>query len=351
MKLKIKAVLFIGTYVLLLMCNSLNKIKYTTEVTYISDGTSYSEVLVYEGSRLSADKFFSSKSISSSNESSVNISNGIINAKQAGSALVCSEGKEILFRVFLRPCVTRKKYKIVVYKGSQIVTVYASDQNGNYNIPVKSMLCSTGSEGKNETICGTYSVRKHYRWQLLYGPCYGQYCTSFSPSYLFHSLPYSKISPDSVCDYELLGQKSSHGCIRLCVRDAKWIYEHCDVASTVIVTDEEYDVQIKPLRAIDDNRFYGWDPTDPDINNPYIYYGLQTEPICEASGTRINLLKGETVKIPIYTTAKNIKVTSDNISVVKADNNAKITATGTGSCTVYIWGDDGSDCSIAVTVK
>ena len=35
-------------------------------------------------------------------------------------------------------------------------------------------------------------------------------------------------------EYDKLGTPASHGCIRVCVADAKWVYEHCDGAPILI---------------------------------------------------------------------------------------------------------------------
>ena len=32
-----------------------------------------------------------------------------------------------------------------------------------------------------------------------------------------------------------LGQKASHGCIRLRVEDAKWIYQNCESGTVVVI--------------------------------------------------------------------------------------------------------------------
>jgi lipoprotein-anchoring transpeptidase ErfK/SrfK len=32
-----------------------------------------------------------------------------------------------------------------------------------------------------------------------------------------------------------LGRKASHGCVRVAVKDAKWIWENCGVGTTVVI--------------------------------------------------------------------------------------------------------------------
>ena len=74
-------------------------------------------------------------------------------------------------------------------------------------------------------------------------------------------------NPDSlsVSQYNRLGQPASHGCIRLCVADARWIYENCAGTSSVyLFTSNEpapFD-RPAPAPAIQLRGDYGHDPTD-----------------------------------------------------------------------------------------
>ena len=39
----------------------------------------------------------------------------------------------------------------------------------------------------------------------------------------------------SVKAYNVMGQKASHGCVRLLCKDSKWIYDHCALGTKVII--------------------------------------------------------------------------------------------------------------------
>lgn len=71
-----------------------------------------------------------------------------------------------------------------------------------------------------------------------------------------------------VGEYLKLGQPASHGCIRACVADAKWVYENCN-GSVIHIMDGKYkadDVFKGPLgkKPITPLRGAGnFDPTDP----------------------------------------------------------------------------------------
>lgn len=170
-------------------------------------------------------------------------------------------------------------YYIKVNCSKQIVTVYVSDENGNYNIPVKSMICSTGISTPNK---GIYQISDKYEWAYLVGGVYGQYATRITGPILFHSVPYTKQSKSSLeyWEYDKLGQPVSKGCVRLTVEDAKWIFDNCKQGTKVEFCQEENSEksvkQEKLLKISEfDDELRNWDPTDPDMNNPWLKYKEQ----------------------------------------------------------------------------
>lgn len=99
-------------------------------------------------------------------------------------------------------------YTIKVNLGTNCTTVY---KNGK---AIKAMICSPS----NETPTGTFYVPVKYRWHEMIGNCYAQYCTRICDQILFHSVWYYKKgdkSTMSVAAYNVMGQKASHGCVRL----------------------------------------------------------------------------------------------------------------------------------------
>lgn len=163
------------------------------------------------------------------------------------------------------------KYYIKINYTANVVTIYSKDDSGNYTIPVKAMVCSTGTATPTS---GTYKMSSKYRWHLLNGGVYGQYCTRITGHILFHSVPYSKNSPDSLkyVAYDKLGTKASAGCIRLTVADAMWIYNNCASGTYVEFYGSSNPGPLgKPgSQKISSNvACRNWDPTDPDPNNPW----------------------------------------------------------------------------------
>ena len=126
----------------------------------------------------------------------------------------------------------RTDYVIKVNKGTNCVTVY--DKDGK---PVKAMICSPS----NETPVGTFYTPVKYKWHEMIGNCYAQYCTRITwDGILFHSVWYYKNgdkSTMSVSAYNVMGNKASHGCVRLLCKDAKWIYDNCAVKDLVLIKD------------------------------------------------------------------------------------------------------------------
>lgn len=87
----------------------------------------------------------------------------------------------------------------------------------------KTMPCSTGINTA-PTTRGVFRITERGNW--FYSSYYRQgfkYWVRFNGPYLFHSLPMDKSG--KIVDYTL-GKKASHGCVRLRVADAYWIYKN-----------------------------------------------------------------------------------------------------------------------------
>ena len=106
---------------------------------------------------------------------------------------------------------------------------------------------------------------------------WGQYCTRITGHILFHSVPYSSKSPDSLkyVAYDKLGTKASAGCIRVTVADAIWLYNNCVSGTQVEFYGSSNPGPLgKPsAKKISSNvQCRNWDPTDPDSKNPWHGY-------------------------------------------------------------------------------
>ena len=172
-------------------------------------------------------------------------------------------------------------YYIKVNYGANVVTVYTKDAEGNYTVPVRAMVCSTGRATPRS---GVYSIKSSkHRWGALFGGVWGQYTTQIVGNILFHSVPYLSANPSNLeyWEYDKLGTTASAGCVRLKVCDAKWIYDCIPVGTPVeFYSDSNPGPLGKPgAQKISGNEACrGWDPTDPDANNPWKNVKQKTEP-------------------------------------------------------------------------
>lgn len=170
---------------------------------------------------------------------------------------------------------TAKYYIKVNYKANTI-TIYGKDENNKYTVPIKAMVCSTG---KATPRSGVYKTSSKYRWHTLNGGVAGQYCTRIVGHILFHSVPYAeKYNPASLkyASYDKLGTAASSGCIRVTVADAIWLYNNCESGTMVEFYASSNPGPLgKPSArkiAKESSSVRGWDPTDPDPNNPWENY-------------------------------------------------------------------------------
>ena len=179
----------------------------------------------------------------------------------------------------------KNKYYVKVNNTANVVTIYTKDSEGNYTVPVKTMICSIGTATPKS---GKYKLNgtKH-RWHTLFGHTpgtyvYGQYTTAIVGNILFHSVPYTtKGDPSTLeyLEYDKLGTKASAGCIRLTVQDAAWIYNNI---STGTIVEFYNDSNPGPLGKPSSQKISGnivcrgWDPTDSDSRNPWRNGGNST---------------------------------------------------------------------------
>ncbi len=168
----------------------------------------------------------------------------------------------------------RAPYYVKVNCEMNTVTIYTMDENGEYTIPYSAMVCSSGLDGS--TPLGKYQLTgNRWTWLGLIGGAKGMYATQIIGDYLFHSVPYTEwydhgsLQPG---EFDKLGQAASHGCIRLQVKDAKWIYEHMwEIEAVELYNSPDPGPLGKPSAPkIDGSTYPGWDPTDTDENNPWL---------------------------------------------------------------------------------
>lgn len=126
-----------------------------------------------------------------------------------------------------------EKYGIIVDLSEQKVYVYEK------NTLIKTFLCSTGIDENNcNTPKGLYRIGG--RGDSFFSSKYKEgayYWVRFNNNYLFHSVPFDENEKIIEEETAKLGQKASHGCIRLSMDDAVWFYKNILQGTPVIIRD------------------------------------------------------------------------------------------------------------------
>ena len=143
-------------------------------------------------------------------------------------------------------------YRVTVDIAHQVVMIYAKDAEGNYTVPARYMLCSTGLNDK--TPKGIFHMKRYrVRFGLFQNDkTYGQYWTLINGRIYFHSTLYEQRDANTYIGetYDLLGQPASHGCIRVPVPDARFIYYNLAYGTEVEIREgDPNDTETAAIRA------------------------------------------------------------------------------------------------------
>lgn len=166
----------------------------------------------------------------------------------------------------------KQPYYYTVDRVNGVMTVY----NAAKTVPVKSIRVSVGLPGTPTPLGGPYNLTPYGRWQALMGPSWGQYGTHVDGAgqggIFVHSVACAQANHYNLpgTEYNKLGSPASHGCIRACVADAKWVYEHSRGGKLYVFDGKanSNEAMKGPLgrRALVPLKYpYNFDPTDPAI--------------------------------------------------------------------------------------
>lgn len=113
---------------------------------------------------------------------------------------------------------------------NKLTYVYEKNPSGGW-IQLYKWSCTVGKPS-TPTIEGTFYItgRKPYFGSDVYRV---KYATRIRGSYYYHSILFSPDGKEIIDD--TLGEALSHGCIRLAVENAQWIYDNVLDATTVII--------------------------------------------------------------------------------------------------------------------
>ena len=143
-------------------------------------------------------------------------------------------------------------YRVTVDIAHQVVMIHTKDADGNYTVPVRYMLCSTGLNDR--TPKGIFHMKRYrVRFGLFQNDkTYGQYWTLINGRIYFHSTLYVERDANTYIGetYDLLGQPASHGCIRVPVPDARFIYYNLAYGTEVEIREgDPNDAETAAIRA------------------------------------------------------------------------------------------------------
>ena len=157
----------------------------------------------------------------------------------AADGVAGEKTQRLLFSGSAKKCPkTSGKYLLKVSTRDQPVYAYAWDSaTASYSALARTMKCSTGLN-KTPTPKGTFSGSPVARWG--YFPkfkVWAQYLYRINGHILFHSVLYNSQNESSLIQGSVykLGTPASHGCVRLSVEDAKWIYQNCPAGTRITV--------------------------------------------------------------------------------------------------------------------
>ena len=132
-------------------------------------------------------------------------------------------------------------FHVVVDVANQVTSVYGRDEQGEYTVVVRQMLCSTGKKATPSSVGDWVLNGRHATWCIFpkWGNSYARYWTRINSDIAFHSPIYTAVSNSAmqISSYKALGRRASHGCIRLSVWDAKWIYDNIGKGTVVSIVE------------------------------------------------------------------------------------------------------------------
>ncbi len=141
-----------------------------------------------------------------------------------------------------------------INKAMQMVIVHGKDALGTVK-PIRHFLCSTGapvSLTPNGTFYArplSYSANNNPWYYFSLHSCWVLYCTQISGNICFHSVPFNGYGASTLSSsgYAAMGNPASHGCVRLLIEDAKFIWENCKNIP-VVISDGYYDETLKVIK-------------------------------------------------------------------------------------------------------
>lgn len=120
------------------------------------------------------------------------------------------------------------QYLILVDTTNCKVGIFEGEAD-NWNM-IKYWKCSPGASS-SPTVTGTFKIQGR-RTFFISGNSWCHWATGFYGNYMFHSTLYNS---NGTHQDSRLGMNLSHGCVRLAIKNAKWIYDNIPRGTKVVV--------------------------------------------------------------------------------------------------------------------
>ena len=143
-----------------------------------------------------------------------------------------------------KPKATLKSYRIDIDLTNQIATVYGIYSDKSAKV-LMSEFVSTARKGKT-TPTGNFKIQgasggrkaKYRTCKLSGGKTYAEYACRFKGAKMMHGVPWRSRNTKGYVykgEFNKLGSVASGGCVRMPIKMARYIYEHCPVGTPVHV--------------------------------------------------------------------------------------------------------------------
>ncbi len=245
-------------------------------------------------------------------------------------AVKATEAKEIPFKITQLeddPAADKPDYEVHINRAQNFTVVYAQDAMGEFTVPVIKFTNSTGRN--NWTPLGSYTIYEKYSdWKLMKGNVYTQGAVRFNHGVMSHSGYYYSMDKGSLAwkEFNKLGQQASSGCVRSAAIDSLWIYNNCKLGTPMIVYDDPNDPgpfgELHTVKIPEDSPYRGWDPTDPDPENPW----REVRPILHLTSNGAN---GKVLTLPLGSSIEDVEAriglfTSEGVPYTTEDYDLEI---------------------------
>ncbi len=180
-----------------------------------------------------------------------------------------------------------EKYYILLDLNNQICTVFEKDDAGSYTKVARRFIVTTGrtkldpedpEDKGTPTPSGIWKIggRERFGEFAEFRGTFARYWVQIVGSIFFHSIMFDRENPNTLQSsaYRSLGNNISHGCVRLYVEDAKWLYYNAAPGTTINVSDREksnpelkkklkYSMPFNEYKALQANYY-----DEPELPNP-----------------------------------------------------------------------------------